>query len=327
MSASPTLFPATSPPAIPPQPASIPEPVAAAPDPDALYKRAVLLSLELRKLGNRRKVPTGAVTVDAEKRLLAVSKKLLDSDEMDAISKLDGDIRQFAYSRCLESPFRAGVYFLPVELIAEVHAALEAYQAGRAKAVEKLCESYPALKAMAAQELRVLFNERDYPSVDKVRAAFRMTWQYQAVHTPRVLEQISPALFAAESEKARQQIAEASAAIRDALRQGLAELVTHMVDRLTPGTDGKSRIFRDSLVGNFADFLRTFEARNITDDGELSKVAAQARQLLAGVDPAVLRQNAGTRDAIRDGMSQIKQQLDTMLADKPERQITFEEEN
>lgn len=326
MSTNPMQFPLQPlpPPAFPAASATDPEPRQ---DQDAdLFKRAVLLNLELTKLGNRRKVPTGAVTVDADKALLAVSKQLLNSSEMDAISRMDGEIRQYIYSRCLESPFRKGVYFLPVGLVTEVEARLWVYRDGRARAVEKLCESYPALKEIARRELRAVFNDRDYPAIEKVRAAFQMSWSYQAVSTPRILQAISPALFEQEAEKIREQMQEASAAIRDALRQGLADLITHMVDRLTP-TDGKPRVFRDSLVGNFTDFLRTFDARNITDDGELAKLATNARQLLEGIDPAALRTTDGTRDKVRAGMEQIKQQLDTMLADRPERAISFEEEN
>jgi len=53
--------------------------------------------------------------VDADKRLVRVSKTLLDSQELKAIKTLDGEIRQYLYNMCL--PFEPGILFLPLQLI------------------------------------------------------------------------------------------------------------------------------------------------------------------------------------------------------------------
>lgn len=291
-----------------------------------LFSRAVLVTLELGKLGNTRKTPTGAVQVDANKERLRLSKKLIASDTYDAISKIDSTIRADVYSLCLPSPFGSGIYIIPLELIADLDARLQVYKNGRENAVDKLCQEYPGLVEVSRRELGVLFNADDYPAVEDVRAEFTMTWSYLSVSVPQALGQISPALLARETDRARRQIEQATEDIRAALREGLAELVSHMTERLTPTEDGKPRIFRDTLVSNFADFLRTFEARNITDDADLARIASEARALLTNgggrlMDAQKLRESDTARSKVAAGMKEIEAQLETMIQTAPRRRI------
>jgi len=50
----------------------------------------------------------------------------------------------------------------------------------------------------------------------------------------------------------------------------MAELVTHMRDRLKEGPDGKPLKFKESTVSKLVEFLDIFEFRNVTDDSELT---------------------------------------------------------
>ena len=58
-----------------------------------LFDRAVMLSLQIKKLGLRRKVNSGAVEVDADRNMISVSKKLIESPEYEAIASFDSDTR------------------------------------------------------------------------------------------------------------------------------------------------------------------------------------------------------------------------------------------
>ena len=102
-----------------------------------------------------------------------------------------------------------------------------------------------------------------------------------------------------------------------ALRAGFAELVRHMADRLA---DPK-KIFRDSMVENFREFLGTFDFRNICDDAELQTLVRKARGMLGGSDAETLREATFYRNEVGTAMTKIAAQLDTMLADRPARRI------
>ena len=60
-----------------------------------LAKKTVCIKVCLSTMGNTRKVSTAQIETDADKDLLRVSKQLVDSEELKAISRFDGEIRRF----------------------------------------------------------------------------------------------------------------------------------------------------------------------------------------------------------------------------------------
>src|SRR5207244_5087435 len=60
-----------------------------------LAKKTVCIKVRLSSMGNTRKVSTAQIEADADKDLLRVSKQLVDSAELKAIMRLDGEIRSY----------------------------------------------------------------------------------------------------------------------------------------------------------------------------------------------------------------------------------------
>jgi hypothetical protein len=105
----------------------------------------------------------------------------------------------------------------------------------------------------------------------------------------------------------------------------MADMVSHLVDRLSSKEDGKKKIFRDTVMDPINEFIRTFPARNLTDDAELQELVNQTKQLVGGVNPENLRNNEGLRDTVQTGFTEIKSKLDTMIVKMPKRAIRFED--
>src|SRR5882724_7232318 len=116
---------------------------ASEPAPVNIFDKAMLLSVELHRLGTRKKVKSGAVTTDADAEMIHVSKDLLESKTYEDIVSLDGEIRQYVTSRALPGPFRAGVYLLPNAAVQEVDRKLEAFKIMRARMADKFAVEYP----------------------------------------------------------------------------------------------------------------------------------------------------------------------------------------
>jgi hypothetical protein len=80
----------------------------------------------------------------------------------------------------------------------------------------------------------------------------------------------------------------------------MAELVEHMIDRLSKDDDGKAKTFKTSTVENFKEFADLFAARNLTGDSELAALVEKAQKVMSGVDAKSLRTDAGARhDRVR----------------------------
>lgn len=308
------------------------EPEAPAPartvDATGLFERSMCISVELGRLGNTRKVGNQVIEIDADKAMISVNKQLLDSKQLKAIVTIDGEIRQFIVRRCLPCSFlKSGMYLVPVTKVEEIDEALAVFEAKRLSLIEDFVAAYPGLVLAAQTTLRSVFNPGEYyQSSAQVRKQFTMEWRYVTFGTPSGLAGISKALYDREKEKAESKLQEAAGVVQDALREAMAKLVDHMVDRIKPGENGKPRVFKDSLIKNLTEFLDAFAARNLTNDDQLANLVSRAREIMSGVDANSLRKSDGVRDTVAKGFAELQQSLEGMVIDRPTRKITLDED-
>jgi hypothetical protein len=306
--------------------------VQAQPEGKGLFDAAVLLSLELRVFGTSRKLASAEYQVDADKSKTGASKRLLKSDELKAILQFDAETRRIISYYTLPSQFRSGLYVLPLASIEKVDALLVERGATRSNLVEVFAAKYPDLQyldSLPAESggLGAVYDSSDYPSVDEVRDAFTMTHSYTEVSAPGKLKGISMAIYEREKAKAADCWKSAIEQGEELLIGAYSGLLTHMRDRLTPGADGKCKVFRDTLVGNLKTFLDTFDARNLSQNDMLAQMVKDMSAALDGVSPKDLRDNGTIRARVTATADSIKAKLDTMLVDKPGRKINFNDES
>jgi hypothetical protein len=289
-----------------------------------LARKTVCIKVRLSRMGNTRQVSTSHIEADADKDLLRVSKHLVDSAELKAIGRFDGEIRRYLYNICL--PFEIGIHLLPIAALEHVEQRLRQFAVDRTELVKAFLAAYPSLCVDAAKRLRGLYNPTDYPSGEDVAREFGFSWQYVSFGVPDQLKGISQEVWEQEREKAAQRLAEASSEIQQVLRETMAKLIQHMADRLKTGDDDKPLRFKESTVSNLVEFLANFEFRNVTDDTELQKLVTEARGLLQGINADDLRTTGALRTKVQQGMAGIAAQLDTMLMRAGGRKFRFDEE-
>ncbi len=288
-----------------------------------LARKTVFVKLRLGLPGNSRKISSSQIEVDADKRLVKVSKTLLDSPELEAVRRLDGEIRRYLYGVCL--PFEPGIHLLPIPLIETVDASLREFAAKRQGLVEVFLVAYPRLCAEAASRLRTLYNPLDYPAVEEVRSDFSAGWQYVSYGVPEQLRAVSERMFQHERERAAERMAEAYTEVRQVLREAMVELVAHLRDRLRDQPDGTPQRLRESTVQKLREFLDTFDFRNVTNDEELREQVERARGLLAGTTTDAIRNTTDLRAHVREGMAAIATRLEVMTSDRVGRKFRFNE--
>lgn len=286
-----------------------------------LNESSILLLMRFSKPGNRRKVSSGMVEVDADKTAISVGKELLDSKELTDINSFDGMVRRWVYARSLPSGvLKEGVYRLPLTLVDEVDNNLKVFSGQRGDLVNVFLDVYPIKVEEARSRLRILYDASDYPPVDEVGAAFDFQWRYLALGIP---ENISSVLIKEQRQKAAQDLETEMDEIRLALRTAFADLVSHAAAALTTGPDNKPKIFRDSLVKNLDQFFQYFEARNLTQDKDLENLVEQARSIMEGVSPEDLRTDLNLRQTVQQTMTQVKDAINANVMLKPSRRFSL----
>lgn len=293
--------------AVDPQPAAAPRP-----EPGRVLDNTLCLALSINRLGVRRKASLNAVTVDADKALLGLSKKLLNSPNLIRINRIVAQTRDYLKSTALPSFFKSAVYLVPDMMVPTIEAKLVIFKAEFEAAVADFLVEYPSLIDEMAGPLGVLYNPTDYPTVGKVAASFGMEWRFVGFDVPGRLRSISAAMYEREREKHAQEFALASEEITTALRVGMADLINGMVEKLKPTDDGKRRRLTTASVEKLQTFLATFDMRNVTNDAELAALVARARDIIGGASVESMA-SQDVRDSVRAAFEAIQADMQPLV--------------
>jgi hypothetical protein len=186
-------------------------------------------------------------------------------------------------------------------------------------AAVELDSQLPQLRQDAKERLGDLFNPGDYPST--LVGQFAVEWDFPSVQPPDYLLELNPQLYEQERARMVARFEEAVSMAEDAFASELSAMVAHLVDRLTPGNDGKIKTFRDSAVNNLHEFFEQFRSLNVHSNAQLDEMVDTAQKLLKGVRPGQLRNNESLRNQMTSELSAVKASLDSLLVDQPRRRI------
>ena len=176
----------------------------------------------------------------------------------------------------------------------------------------------------ARERLGSLFNVADYPM--EISGEFDVAWGFSNVEPAEYLREISPRLYEAEQERVRARFEEAIALTEAAFVEELSQMVSRLVDRLTPQPDGKKQVITESSVENLNGFFDRFRTLNIGSNADLDRIVDEALRIVKGVDVKNLRKDVTAQGSIRSSMQELARQLDGMVVDRPKRKITLGEE-
>ena len=284
-----------------------------------------MLVLTIHSIGNRRKVETDILAddkEDADKEWIAVSKKLLESDELRAINYTSAKCRQYVENRSLPSLVKKGIYIMnraevdgTVQRIAEDNDKIE----GQA---DIFVRAYPGLLAEAKKRLKKRFNAKDYPAAEELKSRFRIDYQLLEIKPPQP-EKMSEKVFREEKAKWEKLWSDAAANADQLLTAGMIEQMNLLIAKLS-GDDGQPKQIRETALDNINEFLSTFTPRNMQSNAQLEALANRAKEIIKGVSPEVLRQSKNARTYVVNGFAQIKKNLEPMLEKRPVRAIDFD---
>jgi len=297
-----------------------------------LLENTVVVSVRCRMPGVQRRMRPGEAVVrragaededgQADQTCLRVSKELLRSATYKEIGDLVRDLKSRIDSRRVDarSLLRGGSYMVPVASVESLVADIEATIAKFEAKADAFADEYPARVEEARNRLGEFWDAREYPSAERVRAAFGLEYQLLDLAVPgesklgEVIHQAQVQAFAARVKNAEQEV-------WAALRVGLLDAIKALANVLSPKPDGKRRALRDGRIERFHEFLAGLKPLNVMADGELDAIAAEARALVAGRSTESIRANDDLREAVRSGMAAVAAKLEAMCVDLPARKF------
>lgn len=282
--------------------------------------RVSLSWLGVRKTLTAEQRSQAADTFGAEGNFLSAGKKLLDTTHpaFKAVTAVKGRIVSLWKSMSLPYP-EPGIRLIRQDQIETFNTQIDSLKAELNEAVRQLDQHFADLKSAARDRLGSLYNPADYPT--SLLGLFQVAWDYPALEPPEYLQQLSPDLYRQECERVAARFDEAVELAEQAFIEELQDLVSHLTERLTGQVDSKPKVFRDSAIGNLTEFFQRFRQLNVRSNDQLDNLVVQCQQIVRGVEPQTLRDSQGVRQRVVQQLSQVENVLDTLLVDKPRRNI------
>lgn len=294
-----------------------------------LTEGTIVLSLELGRVSNRKKLRSDdeSIQTEVDRTMLHISKDLFDAPELKACLRylwgLKGRIKQLT----IPSPhLRGGMYHVKLDAVETVDKWVEEARAEFTPMVQAFADVVDVRREESRERLGTAYNAADYPTAAQVLGAFSIKHSWLTLGTPSSLKKINKALFEREAKKAQESIKSAVEEITVLLTVEAKKLADHLIEKLQTSADGKKKIFRDSTVSNITEFLAAFKMRDIGSSEELNTQIERMRQLVEGVDPEELRQNDKMREDVAAGFSKVSQAFDKLIINKPSRMMSLHEE-
>lgn len=274
----------------------------------------------VRKTLSREQTQAAAQSFGAEGEFLSAAKKLLDTRHpaYQAVTAVRGQVHRLWKQLSLPYP-EPGIRLIRQTDIPTFDVQLTSLRAELAEAVAQLDAHYGELQAAARRRLGQLYDRADYPT--SLVGLFRVDHDYPSVEPPDYLRQLSPALFRQEQARVQARFAEAVQLAETAFLTEFSQLVAHLAERLAGSEDGRPKVFRDSAVENLVEFFERFRTLNVHSSAELDALVAEAQQIVRGVEPQTLRNQTTLRQAVARELTHVATQLDTLLVDRPRRQL------
>jgi len=284
------------------------------------------VKLSFSWLGTQRKLSDAqtkqaADTFDAATELVTASKRLIDTKHPAYRAATAIKSQASAYWRSMTLPYpQEGVRLIKQSDVAKFEDKMREFKVQLDAAAANLQLEYETIKNAAREKLGSLFNPVDYPAT--LEGVFGISWEYPPVEPPRYLMQFNPELYRQEQGRVRQRFEQAVALAEDAFAAKLAELVSHLQERLTEAPGEQKKIFRASAVENFKEFYQNFKHMNVRSNAQLEGLIKQANDIVAGVDIKELRENNSVRQTISAQMADVQTALDNLITERPRRRIT-----
>lgn len=271
---------------------------------------------------------SGELAEKAAKKRLAVTKRLLDCKEYQAIQSRDGFAGQWFKAHSVPSLFRNGVYAVPMSHIDAWTGYLAEYTAERQHTlVPEFLGAYSEARQRAQydDELGVLYRAEDYPDVQDMGRKFYVEVRYVELGVPGKLALIAPEAFAQAQAELAATVEQGKAHIEAILCHEAVTMVQGLRGALQGLDDGTLKKFYDSHIQKIVEWSDLFlEARNVTGFEELASVAEQIRAVAMGCEKDSLKKFSFIRQEVKKELDGALTTLKGLMQARPVRQIELD---
>ncbi|MCG3772516.1 MAG: hypothetical protein JW384_03730 [Nitrosomonadaceae bacterium] len=231
-------------------------------------------------------------------------------DELAAVGRISGKIRNWFHEQTL--PWSdGGDRLLTMNNFKDFKRQLGVFEVEFADAVKTFCDKYSTLISAQAFTMGALFDRSEYPDVDDIANKFNLRYTFSPVPEVGDWRVDADAADKKELEKHYEKSYNdrISSTTRD-LWDRLHGVLTHMADRLADTTEGKGKIFRDTLLESPVKLCELLTKLNVTNDPKLEAARKSLESAILNVEIKDLRESKGARLEVKTQVDEILKRFD-----------------
>ena len=289
-----------------------------------VFQQAALIQLSTSCWISSKSLHQGMLGEIGNAQWLRGKKLLINPELLGSIKTSIHKARQVLTRFALPFPLTA-MFLVPKESVDQVDGHLEQVKAEFWAKVEDFLAHYDSARNEARMALGELFNESDYPT--DIRSKFRFEWRFLLLDVPNKASVLSPEVYEREKQKFHSLMKEARDMSMAALREEFADIIHHLVEKVSAPEDGKPKTIRSSMMNRMNEFLNSFEDKNLFHDDKLNALVIQARTVLGDIGQGgfSLNYNEVLRQRLHGDMQQLKLAVDAAVEELPRRRIRLGE--
>jgi len=199
-----------------------------------------------------------------------------------------------------------GARLLPTALFDKYLSRMSQCKRDAEEARDRFLADYDDLVTQAQANLAGLADPMDYPTADQVKAAFRLTFDFQPIPESSSFHGLSDGMMQRLSESLEKRQQRAIASAQAEMWSRVREQVGHLKERLED-TEGR---FKEATVENVRSLIELLPGFNTTGDKRVDRIVTDLKDMLYAVDAKEIRKTAGVRENVIKDAGAIVGKLD-----------------
>jgi hypothetical protein len=287
-----------------------------------LFSLGTLIQFETHAWRASKKLPKEVASkIGSQKQndWVRATKNLINREHLSAIYAKINSARVLIEDAANPFPI-TGVHFLHYDRVAGVNEQLTAIRADLDELKKEFAKNLADYisEARAILEPDGLFDPQDYPM--EIEKSFSISWRFFTLSIPT---QLKDDIKQQESQNFSKLMEETQRLAVQTLRNGFADIIKDLTDTLSGKADGEKKRMNQGKIDKVAEFLATFQRKDLFGDKDLEELVVKANELVDGLSFTDLRKDADLSAVLNAELHDIRTVLDGMVEPINKRSVSF----
>lgn len=164
-----------------------------------------------------------------------------------------------------------------------------------------------------------LYCSSDYPS--SFIGKFNLEIEPVNIEPPSYLLELDPEAYKRQEERLNEKVSASLDLFEEEIWAELSKTVSHLVEKMEPGDDGKKKVFHTSTLENITDLVSRYQNLRVRSNADLDQAIKDVKGRLAKFDAAGIKSSPAVRQQVHDTFAGVAEELAKRVTKVPSRRV------